>query len=89
MQDERAALFHLHQFGQILLRLLRIDVGSGVISEHAEVAIDPQVDGGGLERTFPERLDHDAAALELLAYGLVREDHDRSLSLAHDSLPVA
>ena len=44
VEDERAVVADLDQLGEILLVLLRVDVGRGVVAEHAEVAVDVQVD---------------------------------------------
>ena len=75
VQDERLALLHLDQLGQVLLRLLRVDVGSGVVAEDAEVAVDPEVDRRRLDPAFQQRVDHDRARLERLADRAVRQDH--------------
>ena len=44
MEDEATVVGDLDELGEVLLRLLRIDEGRRVVAEHAEVAVDPQVD---------------------------------------------
>ena len=61
VQDEGAVVVDLDQLGEIFLRLLRVDERRRVVAEDAEVAVDPQVDGRRLDRTFAERIDDDAA----------------------------
>jgi hypothetical protein len=76
VQDEGAAVFDLDELGEILLRLLGIDERRGVVAEHAEVAVDAQVDRRRLNAVFQQRIDHDATGGELLANRDVRQDHD-------------
>ena len=79
VEDERAVLFDVDELGEILLRLLRIDVGSGVVAEDAEQRVAVEVDRRRLDRRLVERIDHDAPGGELLADGAVGEDHRRRL----------
>ena len=75
MEDERVAVGDLHQLGEVLLGLLRVDERRRVVAEDAEVAVDVEVDRAGLDAALVERIDDDAAGRELFAEGLVGEDH--------------
>jgi hypothetical protein len=75
VEDEFPPLLDLDQFCEVLLRLLWIDVGSRVVAKDAEVPVDVEIHGGRLNRAVPQRLDDDAAGLELVADRLVRKDH--------------
>ena len=79
MEDERAVLLHLDELGEVLLRLLRVDVRRRVVAEDAEQRVAVEVDRGRLDRVLVERVDDDAPGGELLADGAVGEDHGRRL----------
>ena len=72
---KRAVVVDLDQLGEVFLVLLRVDVGRGVVAEHAEVAVDVQVDRRRLHGLVAQRLDHDATGRELLPDGDVGQDH--------------
>ena len=75
VEDERAVLVDLDQLGEVLLVLLRVDVGRRVVAEHAEVAVDVEVDRRRLHRVVAEGLDDDAPGLERFPDGDIRQDH--------------
>src|SRR5690606_2297067 len=80
---EGVVLVRLEQLGELLQVLLHVDVAHRVVAEDPEVAVEVQVDGGGLHARAVERVDDDAAGLDLLADGAVGEDHRRA-TLAAD-----
>ena len=55
VEDERAVVADLDQLGEVLLRLLRVDVGRRVVAEDAEVAVDVEVDRRRLHAAVVER----------------------------------
>ena len=65
----------LDQLGEVLLRLLRIDVRRGVVAEHAEVTVDVEVDRRRLDRALVEGLDDDPALGQRLPDRHVGENH--------------
>src|SRR5436190_18307242 len=75
MEDEGAAVGDLDQLGQILLGLLRIDVGGRVVAKDAKEAVDAKVDGRRLDAAVEQRVDDDRAVVERLADRAVGEDH--------------
>ena len=75
MEDERAVLADLDQLGEVFLVLLRVDVRRRVVAEHAEVAVDVEVDRRRLDRVVAERVDDDATGRELFPDGDVGQDH--------------
>ena len=89
MEDECLVLGDLDQLGEVLLGLLRIDVGRRVVTEDAEVAVDAQIDRRWLDRLLVERVDDDATAGEFFAYRPVGEDHGLSLSTDSDAFVSA
>src|SRR3954449_4571412 len=75
MENEGAVVVDLDELSQVLLGALRVDVGSGVVAEDAEVAVHTHVHRRRLERTFAERLDRYSALLDFFPDRLVGEDH--------------
>ena len=75
MEDQALVLGDLDQLGQLLLVLLDVDHPLAVVAEDTEVAVDVEVDRGGLDAVVAERVDDDPARRQLLADGDVREDH--------------
>ncbi|GMU78917.1 MAG: hypothetical protein AMXMBFR46_17100 [Acidimicrobiia bacterium] len=76
VEDERVGVAHLHELGEVLLGLLRVDEGRGVVAEHPEVAVDAQVDRRRLDRPVHHRLDDDAPRGDGLADRDVGQDHE-------------
>ena len=79
VEDERAAVVHLDDLGQVLLRELRVDVRRGVVAEDAEVAVDVQVDRRRLHVLLVDRLDDDALGRQGFFDRTVGEDHEAGL----------
>ena len=83
MQDEgpvRVVNVDLDEPGELLEVLLQVDDRHRVVEEHAEVAVEPHVDRRGLDHRVVEGIDLDPAGLDLLADGVVGEDHDGDAS---------
>ena len=75
MEHEWLVVLDGLNFSETLDRLANVDVGVAVIAEHAELPVEPDVHGGGLQRVFGERLDSEPPRGERLAYRSVGENH--------------
>jgi hypothetical protein len=66
VKDERLIGLHLCHLGQVIHRLAHVDVRVAGVVEHAEIAVHPEVDAGGLHHVRLEGIDDQAAGLDLL-----------------------
>ena len=80
VQDEGPLLVDLDELGQVLLRLLDVDVRVARVVEHAEEAVDADVDARRLEQRLVVRIDPDPALVEQPRDGSVGKDHAAILS---------
>ena len=80
VQDERLVAVRFDQPGQLGLLDRRVDVRVAVVLEHPEVAVDADVDAGGLDHRRVEGVETDPAGLDRGADVPVREQHTRTLS---------
>ena len=60
VEDERLGALDLDELGQVLLRVAHVDEGGARVVEHAEEAVDAQVDARGLYERLVVRVDGDA-----------------------------
>ena len=58
-----------------LVRSADVDVGDAVVAEDEHIAVEVQVDAGGLNAAVAEGLDDDPALGQLLPYRAVAQDH--------------
>ena len=65
----------LDRLGQLLHRLLDVDIGVARVPEDAEIPVDAHVDARGLHERVVERLELDCALVEQAPYRPVGEDH--------------
>jgi len=65
VEDERLGVGGPHHLGEVGEVLLHVDHGPGVAAEHEEAVIEAHVDRAGLDHLGVERLDDDAAGLDL------------------------
>ena len=79
VQDEGPVVVGLDELGQIRQVLLHVDHGSGVAPEHQEPVVEANVDRARLHHGGVERVDDDAAGLDLGTDGPVTEDHVRTV----------
>src|SRR6266536_1479420 len=75
MEDERPFVAHLDQLGQLLLGLPDVDERVAGVVEDAEVAVDADVDAGGLQERLVVGVDLDAALGEETPDRPIGEDH--------------
>jgi hypothetical protein len=75
MSRPRRPRLDLHELGQVLLRLLDVDVRVARVVEDAEVAIDPYVDARRLEKRFVVGVDLDPSLVDQPPNRAVGEDH--------------
>src|SRR5512132_1810246 len=75
VQDEGLVVGDLDHLGQVRHLATDVDVRVARVREDAELAVDVQVDGRGLDACVIERLDLDAARRQLLADVDVGQDH--------------
>ena len=80
VEDERLLVVDLDELGQLLLRLLDVDVRIAGVVEDPEEAVDAHVDARGLDQLLVERVDLDAALVEEAANRPVGEDHAVTLA---------
>src|SRR6267143_6357277 len=84
MEDETLALSHLDQLGDVVQGLREVDEGVLARAEHAEEAIEPDVDGRRLHAAGIEWIDPDAAGRDGGTDVTVGQDHDREVWAGHD-----
>ncbi len=77
MQDEDVVVLDLNELGEFLHVLLDVDVAHRVVAEHAEVAVDVEVDRRRLNARLVEWLDDDPAGGELFPDRTIGQDHRR------------
>ena len=75
MEDERPVVVDLDELGQILLRLLHVDVGVARVVEDPEVPVDADVHTGRLKQRRVVGLDLDAPLFEKPRDGSIGENH--------------
>src|SRR5438034_11455420 len=86
MQDERIVV-DLDELGQLLLRLLDVDVRVARVVEDAEVAVDADVDARRLEERSVIRIDLDPAVGDEALDRAVGQDHTLILSSVRRRAP--
>ena len=75
MEDERLVVRDLDELRQLLLLRLDVDVRVARVAEDPEVAVDADVDAGGLHQRGLVRLDADAALAQQAPDSAIGEDH--------------
>ena len=79
VEDEGLVVVDLDELGQVLHRLLDVDVRVARVAEDAEVAVDANVDARRLDEALVERVDSDAPLGHEAADRAVGEDHRGNL----------
>lgn len=82
VQHEGFPVDRLHQAGQLVLLLGRVDVGVASVVEHPKQAIEPDVDAGRLDQGVVERVDPQPPGGDLGPKITIGEQHPTSVSVA-------
>ena len=77
VEDERLLVVRdLDELGEVLHRLLDVDVRVARVAEDAEKPVDAHVHARGLEEVLGVRIDADASLFEQPADGAVGQNHE-------------
>jgi hypothetical protein len=75
VEDECLVALDRDELGELVHRLLHVDVGIAGVVEHPELAVDPHVDARGLDQRLVVGVEDQAPGGDLFLDRSVAEDH--------------